>query len=128
MTKIVSSMMSNQEVLEQRKVEQAQKVAIAGMDKNAPTITNNKGASQSHLPYRFDLFDGPAMFRMAEVLDEGARKYGEGNWRGITVEDHLNHMIAHAYAYLSGDDSDDHLSHVMCRAMFAQGCDIANEK
>lgn len=113
---------------EDKKVVVAKKATVKGMDKDAPTVTNASGASQSHLPYRFDLFDGPAMFRMAEVLDEGARKYGENNWRGIPVEDHLNHMIAHAYAYLSGDDSDDHLSHVMCRAMFAQACQITDDE
>jgi len=26
----------------------------------------------------------------------------------------------HAYAYLSGDRTDEHLSHIMCRSMFAQ--------
>jgi 2-hydroxychromene-2-carboxylate isomerase len=30
-------------------------------------------------------------------------------------------LIMHAYAYLAGDRTDEHLSHAMCRAMFAQG-------
>lgn len=97
---------------------------IKGMDANAPMVVNEHGAGQSHLPYAFHLIDGPALFKMAEVLDYGAKKYGANNWRGITVEDHLNHLIAHAYAWLSGDQSDDHLSHVMCRATFAQAVDI----
>ena len=96
--------------------------AIAGPD--APVIFNEKGGGQSHLPARFDLVDGKAMFAMAQVLDEGAKKYGENNWRHIDVEDHLNHLIMHAYAYLSGDRSDGHLSHIMCRAMFAQAVEI----
>lgn len=98
---------------------------IEGMDETAPTTTNDQGGSQSMIPYRFDLFDGPSMFKMAEVLHTGAEKYGENNWRKIVVADHLNHLIAHAYAFLAGDESDDHLSHVMCRAMFAQGVEIA---
>lgn len=97
---------------------------VPGMGPDTETVSNEKGAKQSHLPYRFDLFDGPSMFKMAEVLHTGAEKYGADNWRGIDVESHLNHLIAHAYAYLSGDTSDDHLSHVMCRAMFAQAVDI----
>lgn len=31
----------------------------------------------------------------------------------------MNHVIQHLYAYLAGDDSDDHLSHAILRAMFA---------
>ncbi len=82
-------------------------------------MTNERGGAQSHVPYRMDLIDGPAILSMAQVLAEGAEKYGEDNWRKIDVRDHLNHLIVHAYAYLAGDRSDDHLSHTMCRAMFA---------
>lgn len=102
--------------------EEAKKInIIEGMGPDQPTIVNEHGAGQSDIPYRFDLVDGKAMFKMSKVLAEGAKKYGVDKWRKIPVEDHLNHLIAHAYAYLSGDQSDFHLSHIMCRAMFAQG-------
>lgn len=93
--------------------------SIAGKD--APTIFNEQGAGQSDIGIRLDLVDAKSLFSMAKVLAEGAEKYGANNWRGISIEDHLNHLIMHAYAYLDGDTSDDHLSHIMCRAMFAQG-------
>lgn len=89
------------------------------------THTNERGGRQSKVPVRFDLIDGPALFAMAAVLHEGAEKYGENNWRKIDVEDHLNHLIMHAYAFLSGDHTDDHLSHIMCRAMFAEAVHLA---
>lgn len=95
---------------------------VAGKDR--PITVNEKGGGQSSVPVRFDLIDGKALFNMAHVLDEGAKKYGDNNWRQIDVEDHLNHLIMHAYAYLSGDRSDEHLSHIMCRAMFAQAVAI----
>jgi Domain of unknown function (DUF5664) len=88
---------------------------------NAPVVYNDKGAGQSRVDARFDLIDGKAMFAMAAVLHTGAEKYGADNWRGIDVDDHLNHLIMHAYAFLAGDRTDEHLSHIMCRAMFAQG-------
>lgn len=91
---------------------------------NTPITTNEAGGSQSHVPVRFDLIDGKALFEMAAVLHEGAVKYGDNNWRKIPINDHLNHLIMHAYAYLAGDRSDDHLSHIMCRAMFAQAVEI----
>lgn len=91
---------------------------------NRPIETNANGGSQSSIPVRFDLIDGPALFNMAKVLKDGADNYGENNWRKISIEDHLNHLIMHAYAYLAGDKSDEHLSHIMCRAMFAQAVQI----
>lgn len=90
-------------------------------DADAPITTNSLGGSQSLIEVRFDLIDGPALFAMATVLHEGAVKYGENNWRAIDIPAHLNHLIMHAYAYLSGDETDEHLSHIMCRVMFAQG-------
>jgi Domain of unknown function (DUF5664) len=100
---------------------------IQGAGPDAPITTNEHGGSQSHIPYRFDLIDGPALAEMAKVLSQGAEKYGVNNWRKIPeVETHLNHLIMHVYAYLAGDRTDDHLSHIMCRSMFAQAVDIAN--
>lgn len=97
---------------------------IVGPD--APMTTNEKGGNQSHIPVRFDLIDGKAMFAMAAVLHTGAEKYGVNNWRLIDVDSHLNHLIMHVYAYLSGDRSDDHLSHILCRSMFAQAVAITD--
>ena len=98
------------------------------VSRDAPTTTNEQGGSQSLIPVRFDLIDGKALFEMAKVLHEGAEKYGVDNWRKIPVEDHLNHLIMHAYAYLAGDQTDEHLSHCMCRATFAQAVHITNQE
>lgn len=95
---------------------------------DAPMTTNEKGGSQSDIPVRFDLIDAKAMFEMAKVLDHGARKYGEDNWRLIDVNDHLNHLLMHTYAYLAGDRTDDHLSHILCRATFALGVTLQKDK
>jgi dATP/dGTP diphosphohydrolase len=92
---------------------------------DAPTITNEHGGSQSDVDVRFDLIDAKAMFAMAGVLDHGAKKYGANNWRLIPVEDHLNHLLMHTFAYLAGDTTDDHLSHILCRATFACGVALA---
>ena len=93
-------------------------------DPNAPMAASG---NQSDLQHRFDLVDGPAMYEMTNVLYKGALKYGENNWRNIPVEDHLNHLIAHVYAYLAGNRDDRHLANIMCRAMFAQGKALMDE-
>ena len=93
----------------------------------APRTTNERGGSQSDIPVRFDLIDANAMFAMAAVLDQGAKKYGEDNWRLIPVKDHLNHLLMHTFAYLAGDETDEHLSHILCRATFALGVTLQEE-
>lgn len=98
---------------------------IEGIGPDAPVVTNDRGAKQSHLRYRFDLMDPRAMFEMARVLSEGAEKYGIDNWRGIPAQDHLAHALVHIYAWLAGDKSDDHLSHAMCRTMMAQAMELS---
>ena len=63
------------------------------------------------------------MFAAAETAKYGAEKYNETlqnrNYKRISAEEHINHAIQHLYAFLAGDESDDHLSHAILRAMFA---------
>jgi len=82
-------------------------------------IKNEKGGAQSHTLCRFDIIPPVALFETAKVLKEGAEKYGVDNWRYIEINDHLNHAIQHIYGYLSGDRTEEHLSHAVCRLMFA---------
>lgn len=96
-------------------------VEIPGVGKDARVVDAGNGAKQSSLPYAFHHIDPQALFAVAGVMYEGSQKYGppEDNWRKIAIEEHLNHMISHAYAWLAGDRTDDHLAHMACRAMGA---------
>jgi len=87
--------------------------------KDVETETNEAGGSQSKLVARFDLIPAVPLFDVAVVLGEGAKKYGVGNWQLICTNDHLSHALAHIFAYLAGDRSDSHLSHAVCRVLFA---------
>jgi hypothetical protein len=95
------------------------KVKVAGVGPDAKVVTNAKGAKQSATLYRVDLTPPLAALAVAGVLAHGAEKYGEWNWLGIPAEDHLNHAMIHAFAYLAGDGQDDHLEHFACRALMA---------
>jgi len=101
---------------------------LEGMGPDQPTIITKNGAGMSDIPYRMDLLDARALMAAAQVLHTGAEKYGAGNWRDLPIRDHLNHLLAHTFAYLAGDDQDDHLSHVLCRALFALGCELDGKK
>lgn len=104
-----------------------QKSIIEGVGKEEPIVINEKGGGQSRVLYRFDLIDPKAILATTKVLAEGAEKYGVDNWRLIDIKDHLNHLIIHAYAYLAGDESDEHLSHAVCRALFALAVSLQEE-
>ena len=95
------------------------KALIEGVGANALTVESPNGAKQSHSPYRMDLMPPLATLAVAGVLAPGAIKYGENNWRGLPVKDHLNHALVHVMAFLAGDTQDDHLGHFACRAMMA---------
>lgn len=101
---------------------------VRGVSKDEPITINEKGGGQSRSLYRMDLLDPKALLETAKVLKEGADKYGAENWRLIDVDDHLNHALIHIYAYLAGDKSDEHLSHVVCRALFALGVTLQTEQ
>lgn len=96
---------------------------IKGLEPDAAVITNKDGGKQSDTPYGFHLIPTSAIFDAAKVLKYGADKYGETfehrNYIKISTAEHLNHALQHIYAFLAGDDQDDHLGHAMVRLMFA---------
>ena len=96
---------------------------VKGVEPDAPVVTNEKGGKQSDSPYAFHMIPVSSVLAAAEVCAYGAKKYGETignrNYTKIPTEEHINHAIAHMYAYLAGDRTDDHLGHAIVRTMFA---------
>ena len=101
---------------------------VKGVGADAPVVANKFGGKQSKMEYDFTQLDPLAMFQLAGILKRGADKYGRGNWKRITTEEHLNHALQHIFAnhalqhifaYLAGDRQDDHLGHAFCRLMMA---------
>lgn len=92
---------------------------LPGVSPDALTVTNDAGGKQSASPYRCDLLPPRATLAVAQVLAEGAAKYGGDNWHAIPIANHLNHALAHVFAFLAGDTSDAHLEHAACRLLFA---------
>lgn len=69
---------------------------------------------------RYDLIPAVAARRLAATMAEGAAKYGPRNWeKGIPQTDLINHTLAHVFAYLHGDRSEDHLAHAIANLSFA---------
>lgn len=100
---------------------------IPGLGKDAKTITEDNGGSQSQTPYSGECFPPLAFAFTSKVLGEGKAKYGRYNWVKLRdASGHLGRAVMHIMAYLAGDTSEGepyvHLGHAMCRLSF--GLDI----
>jgi hypothetical protein len=95
------------------------KFTVPGVGPDAPIVENDRGGKQSHVAYRYDLIPPEVLERMARIFDYGAKRYDTDNWKKISTEEHLNHVMVHLVAYRAGDRSDDHLGHMMWRAQAA---------
>lgn len=92
---------------------------VDGLGPDAQVGVNERGGKQSVVPYRLDLLPPHATLAVGAVLKYGADKYGEDNWHAISTREHLAHMLAHVFAWLAHDKSDEHLEHAACRALMA---------
>lgn len=81
---------------------------------------NEQGGQQTKLPVRCDLIPMRPLLAVAAVLAEGAEKYGEWNWEMIDPYDHINHALTHVFRWLTGDRTEPHIVHALCRLLFAQ--------
>ena len=103
---------------------------IKGVGPNAPLKVLPNGAASSSTPYRFDLLPSLALAEVARIMAAGAEKYGEGNWKLLPANDHLNHAMQHIFAHTAGDtqeaDELEHACHVATRVLFWLECLIAD--
>jgi hypothetical protein len=73
---------------------------------------------------RWSLVDFESLEGMVKVLEFGAKKYSEHNWKkGLKTTDILDSLLRHTTAYLSGEDLDaesglPHTAHILCNGMF----------
>lgn len=66
---------------------------------------------------RYDLVDWPMITRWAKLMQRGALKYGEHNWKKAETEEELNRFMAsalrHCIRWYCGDNDEDHAAAVM---------------
>ena len=74
-------------------------------------VGENKGA--------YELISPLFIRRLALHLEKGAGKYEPRNWeKGMPMGRTMQSLMRHAYQYLEGDRSEDHLAGVACNIMF----------
>lgn len=71
-------------------------------------------AGEGRFPLRYDLLPVEAIRRWAETMGEGSLKYTDRNWeKGQPASVLINHLLAHVFQYVSGDQTEDHLGHAI---------------
>lgn len=92
---------------------------MPGKNMQNETVTYESGAERSTMDVRWDLLCEKFIREMACVMNEGAEKYGDDNWKGGVPEGvTINHLLEHLYRWQSGDRSEPHLAKVAINAMF----------
>ena len=75
---------------------------------------------------RYDLVPPIAMRRLAKHYENGAVKYGDRNWEGgQPMSRYWDSMVRHAFNYLEGDRSEDHLAAVAWNAFAMMHTEVA---
>ena len=96
------------------------------LSNDAPTSVNEQGGKQHHRPYRMQAIPPKAILEVGKVRYIGYNDLGYDKL--ISREEHIGRALTHLFAYLSGDDSNDHLSHAACRILFALEMDIDSKE
>lgn len=92
---------------------------ISGVSPDAPIVENEKGGKQSKSEYAFHMIPPDALLDVAQVFAYGAGRYARDNWKKIPAEEHMNHALVHWFAWMMGDNSDNHAGHFLTRCFMA---------
>ncbi len=104
--------------MEEQNLIKEQKSALHKTDVSGSALRYNGGK------LRWSLVDFDALEDMVKVLEFGAKKYADNNWKkGLKTTEIFESMMRHLTAYMRGEDIDPesglpHTGHILCNAMF----------
>jgi hypothetical protein len=87
---------------------------------DSDTVTNDKRIEQARIDVRPELIPPTSVKVVSRILKSRAEQYGQNNWRGISIQDHLSLALMHIYTYIEGVESDeDDIGNATCHLLFA---------
>ena len=121
---------ANPEEIRELSIKMAKPQPNKVLSNDAPPSVNEQGGKQHHRPFRMQAIPPKAILEVGKVRYIGYNDlgYDDENYKLIAKEEHIGRALTHLFAYLAGDDSNDHLSHAACRILFALEIEIENKE
>jgi len=85
---------------------------------------DNRAVRENEGKPRWGLVDFKSLEPMVQVLEFGAEKYDDNNWKkGLKYVGVCESLLRHVHAFLRGENKDpesgiSHIGHIQCNAMF----------